>query len=110
VEGWPSGYGVSQAVAFLKAKQKTQKINIYVRDDSGNPEDAMYLYFATKNAKNIAVLAASVPEVCTYTDWKSAPTYFVTRGDIVNPKCMHEIVKYPKPIGNEFVGIYQVAP
>lgn len=105
--GWTSGYGVKETADYLKNLSLKEKIVVVVRADSGNPEDAMYVYLG--NNKNI-ILASAIrkPQQEDLLPLGNIPIYFVSRGpqylDMEN--MLKEIKIFKKPLGNEFVGIY----
>ncbi len=54
VTGWPSGYGVKEAVDYVKNLAANQIAVVGVRPDSGNPEDAVFDYLTkTENIKTV---------------------------------------------------------
>ena len=108
---WTSGYGIDQSVNWLEHRAEKQKIIVFIRQDFGNPESAMVVYLS--NNKNIKLLSINVfPQVMaainkTKTDY---PMYFVSRGNQFAgmEKYLIKRARFPKPDGNEFVGIYQI--
>lgn len=103
VVGWPSGWGVKEAAEFLEKEAKAGPMTVYVRLDGGNPEDAMYVYL--KNNKNIKVLPVN------YLADPSPPrSYFVSRGSQYAglENRLIELARFPKPLDNEFVGVYMI--
>lgn len=56
VTGEFSGYGIPEAVAYLKSESKKQRIVVFTTQNWGNPEDAVAVYFS--NHPNIDVYMA----------------------------------------------------
>lgn len=111
VSGWSSGYGVGEAINFLKNEALRSPIVVTVRLDSGNPEDAVYLYGA--HIENAVVgRINNLPTVLTRMREKNIiyPIYFVSRGDqhgFFKP-CLNERKKFEKPLDSEYVGVYEI--
>jgi len=103
VTGWASGWGVKETAEFLQNEAKSGPITVFVRLDSGNPESAMYVYL--RNNKNIRILPItylpSVPTISSY--FVSRGTQYADLGDR-----LEEVIRFPKPLDNEFVGIYRI--
>lgn len=110
--GWPSGYGVREAIAFLKEEAQKTPLVVFVRNDTGNPEDAAFVYLRDNSHVTIIPVIqkddvmrklAKVP--------KEIPAYFLSRGPAllgINEE-LKELVRFPKPDGVEYVGIYHVS-
>ena len=109
VSGFPSGYGIPEAVTYLQNKSKQSHITVVLRSDSGNPEDAMFVYL--KRQKNITV-------TWLYFSCRNGnvnpllrePTYLVSRNNILAgmERCVKLDKKLNKPEGDDFVGIYRL--
>lgn len=109
VSGWPSGYGVKEATDWLNQESKKQPLVVILRADSGNPEDAMFVYL--RKNKNIYLAQTSrQPTPEEITPLKNIPVYFVSRGtQLLNmEKFLTEKAIFKKPLGSEFVGIYEL--
>lgn len=111
VTSWPSGYGVKEAADWLKSAAQKRPILVITRADSGNPEDAMFVYLAKE--KNILLAqAGKQPSEQELAPFKNIAVYFVSRGE----QCLdmrdqlEEKQIFKKPADAEFVGIYQVKP
>jgi len=116
VSGWESGYGLPQAIGWIKEKSKQYPMVVITRQDGGNPEDAILAAFWRN--KRVLVLQINpydptqkekiVSQLATAT----YPTYFVSRGRQYAglELYLHEEIRFPKPWGDEFVGIYKVRP
>jgi len=111
IHGFTSGFGIIETKNTLLNLSANKYTHIEVRGDSGNPEDAMFIYL--KDFPNIHV---------TYLDMecrggraffkgylKNVPTYFVTRDNRIEDlgKCISQIKKIYKPDGNNYIGIYK---
>ena len=113
VSGWPSGYGVKDAMQFLDEEEwrSSTPIILTVRLDSGNPEDAVYLY--GERITNAIVLPENdIPHILIQMKPMNViyPMYFVSRGDqhgFFKP-CMTELKKFAKPLDEEYVGVYSI--
>jgi 4-amino-4-deoxy-L-arabinose transferase-like glycosyltransferase len=114
VYGFPSGYGVEEAVTYLGQKAQTQRIIVLIRNDHGNPEDAMVAYLDYKPEFIIVPMndpLANVPVVFQKVG-TSIPVYFVTRGayNAGLEKYFASEVKFAKPNDKEFVGVALLKP
>lgn len=56
VSGWPSGYGISETVQFLKEKAKEKPVSLFLTTIWGNPNDALIIYL--RNEPNINIYEA----------------------------------------------------
>ncbi len=114
VTGWTSGYGVREAADYLKEKAPAAPvIVVFVRMDSGNPEDGVLVYL--NKEKNIRVLPVNfLGDIMQNRDklqLSSDAFYFVSRGNQLaglGDKLKVE-AKFKKPIGEEFVGVYKIS-
>lgn len=112
INGYTSGYGVLEAVNYLKKEAKDRKIIVVVAENSGNPESAMNVYFNKFDNIPVAYLDASKhPEINKYDCLHiPAPTYFVSRDEqlagldkfFVKKKTIHN------PYGENRIGIYKL--
>lgn len=109
ISGWPSGYGVKEASDWLNQEAKKQPIVVITRADSGNPEDAMFVYLG-KNKNIFLAQTNHQPTSEELAPLKNIPVYFVSRGtQLLNmEKYLKEKIIFKKPLGEEFVGIYQL--
>lgn len=109
VLGWPSGWGVKETADWLNQESKRNPIIVLVRADSGNPEDAMFVYL--RNNKNIFIGAINRPLTQSDLVKQEVPIYFVSRGEqyLGMKDFLEEKALFKKP-GNsgEFVGIYRI--
>lgn len=114
IKGWESGYGVPEAIAYLKAQSALSPIVILTRQDGGNPEDAMITAFWNNPRAEVI----QIPNLTG--DRKSEflekiktipiPIYFVSRGPQYAGLQEHfkKMKQFKKPWGEEFVGVYQL--
>lgn len=111
VTGWTSGYGVVDAVNFLKGKQKPLIVGLRV--DSGNPENAIISYFHNSDTVMPGYFdSVLITADLSHIDCITFPSefYFVSRGPQLAglEKYLVEVTRYKKPEGEEFVGIYTI--
>lgn len=108
VTGWPSGWGVKEAIDTVFQRSIDRPFIVFVRLDSGNPEDAVISYFERANIPVYYVqdmsTMARVPEL-TNADW-----YFISRGAQYGglDKYVTELARFKKPLDSEFVGVYRI--
>lgn len=108
VSGWTSGYGVKEAVHRLKEEASVNMIVVFVRPDSGNPEDPV---IAAMQKADIPIFYTSqIQDVLKISELNQLPWYFVSRGPQYAGlfPTLSEIAKFPKPYGDEFVGVYLI--
>ena len=113
IEGWTSGYGVQEAVAYLNAQAKDQQIRVWTRGDWGNPETSMFIYLRRNpnislsffNHENMQRLFQPRAK-----NWKDVPTYFVSRDEnLVGLEHFSKLErKFFKPGEKNFIGIYRL--
>lgn len=115
VHGFSSGYGVLEAVNYLEEQAQNNRIIVLIRDDHGNPEDAMVAYLDYKS--NIIILPmdnpqADVPIVFKKIGTTSIPVYFVSRGAYYAglEKYFASEKRFLKPYDTEFVGVERLKP
>jgi hypothetical protein len=111
VRGWTSGYGITEAVNYLKSKAENKEITVLVRSATGNPEDAVLVYLRKHKNINTDYLGDSVCSGQVKQDLKrfKEPIYFVSRDREYggNEPCLNEEIKFFKPDGKSFVGVYK---
>lgn len=111
--GYSSGYGIADAVDYLKnEKTKKRKIAVVLRNDHGNPEDALVAFFYSDPDVKIFLLRepldiAELKKIIA----QNTPVYFVSRGAYYAglEKYLSREVKFHKPNDNEFVGVYEMS-
>ena len=83
-----------------------EKKAVFFRFDSGNPEDAMYVYL---NKKNIYAIG-SVDFLYQFGNRKDLQLYFVSRSNQLGrlENKMQELIRFNKPFGSEYLGVYQI--
>lgn len=110
INGWPSGYGVMEALRFVNTHRAGNDALVGVRWDSGNPEDTILLF-----AQNFPGLEATFLDVKLAWETEKIvqqhagkPIYFITRdhqyGGLEN--ALTVLARFPKPDGNEAVEVY----
>ncbi len=112
INGFTSGYGVVDAVNYLKSEAKGEKIIVAVAENSGNPESAMHVYFNKFKNVPVAYLDANrYPEVNQYDClYIHAPTYFVSRDEQLAglEKFFLKLKTIKNPYGTNRIGIYKL--
>lgn len=108
VAGWTSGYGVKEAIGRVRQENMRSPVVVFVRLDGGNPEDAVVSY----------MMRAGIPyfyleellDVSKDPVLSKAPWYFISRGNQFGEyrTRMVEVVKFKKPLDDEFVGVYEI--
>lgn len=111
IEGWTSGYGVQESAQFLTAKANKEKIKVFIKSATGNPENALYVYL--RNNKNIRIDSLSDITCTDKTKIRFAlhktPIYFVSRDNIneEDQSCFEKEKIFYKPKGDSFIVIYK---
>ena len=113
VDGWPSGYGVGDALHYVDSIRHGEPAFIGVRWDAGNPEDTVLLY-APKLRNVISTFfdpkMEEFPQVVA--EMKNRPIYFITR--TAQRAGMDDnltfLTRFYKPDGGESVEVYQYHP
>jgi len=108
VRSWPSGYGIPQTMLFLLSEAKNQQVTVYTGVDTGNPEDALYVYLGDRAVKNMSIFTSYEGAVCQRARQSATIAYYVTRNDEGIEPCMQLVQKFYKPVGNDYVGIYRI--
>jgi 4-amino-4-deoxy-L-arabinose transferase-like glycosyltransferase len=112
--GFSSGYGVIEAINYLKQASVNKRIVVLIRNDHGNPEDAVVAYLDYNSNIILAPMSeptADVPIVFQKVG-SSMPVYFVSRGAYYAglEKYFAEEKKFTKPNDTEFVGVELLNP
>lgn len=108
--GWTSGYGVKETANFLAEESKKGPIIVLLRNDSGNPEDGMFVYLQ-RNKNIIFAQATQKPKPEELKALSKFPIFFVSRGPqfLEMEDWLQEKSIFKKPLGEEFVGVYKVS-
>lgn len=113
VDGWPSGYGVMEALAYVDTHRGTRQSFVGVRRDGGNPEDAVMLYAPRLHGLAVNFLDPIMDDfsgiVRTYA---TMPMYFITRNGqygYLQPN-LTLLTRFSKPYGNESVEVLRFQP
>jgi len=111
VTGWPSGYGIVEALSYIDKKSEKGPVFVGVRVDSGNPENAVITYLRLSDRTNPVYLDRRVFDVDldTYNCLQSrVPLYFVSRDNQTAglEKYLQELKRFYKPEGKNYVGVY----
>lgn len=109
-----SGYGVIEAAKFLEAKAKKSKITVMLRDDSGNPEDAVVMLLSKNPHVQIVLYKEKIEgkDVAIKKIVNKGNAFFVSRGSyLAGMEPYLEIEKkFSHPYDKSFVGIYKFKP
>ncbi len=112
VDGWPSGYGFREAMNFIDQDRKGQPAILTVRWDTGNPEDAAYVYTRGNPSLVTYYLDRGLPqearEILTHA--KTKVIYFMTRKGQYGgfEKFLDLLATFPKPRGTEQIELFRV--
>lgn len=112
--GSSSGYGVMEAVNYLKKRAENEKITVITRDDHGNPEDAVIGFLSyNKNLEVVPYKNLIVPLDTMLKDIKHKDNaYFVSRSDFLagTDKYFKKDMLFFHPDNKSFVGVYKLDP
>jgi 4-amino-4-deoxy-L-arabinose transferase-like glycosyltransferase len=114
VHGFSSGYGVKEAIDYLEQASQTQRIVVLIRNDHGNPEDAMVAYLSNKPTILMGLMnnpTVDVPQVFAQVG-TSIPVYYVARGGYnagLEKYFVSEKI-FAKPDDKEYVGVALLKP
>lgn len=112
INGYTSGYGVLEAINYLKKEAKNRKIIVAIAHNSGNPESATNVYLNKYKNMPVSYLDASdIPQVMEYDCLDiSAPTYFVSRDEQLAgfEKFFVKLRTIKNPYGTNRIGIYKL--
>ena len=112
VTDWTAGYGISETREFLSREAKNTKIIAAVRIDAGNPENAIFTYYAqNRDIKPIYLDANINKNISKFNCIKSSfPIYFISRDQQLArlDKFLIPVKKFYKPEKKSFIGIYRV--
>ena len=111
IDGWSSGYGVREALAFVDAHRSGMPALIGLRWDSGNPEDAVLLYAPALPGLTVRFLDSRVNDLATVlAQFHDRKQYFITRkGQQGEPGSRLKLLaRFSKPYGDEAVEVYAI--
>jgi len=111
VDGWPSGYGTKEAFAAINADRKGEPAIIAIRFDSGNPEDAMFVYAQGNSRLSVKYLDPRQPEArAVFAASRTQRVYFVTRQGQYNgfERYLVPMGQFLKPGGKDKVELFRV--
>lgn len=113
VRGWPSGYGVMEALRFVDTHRNGQPAFVGVRWDSGNPEDTVLVYAARLPGMKTMFFDPQMEEFPYLLErYRSLPIYFITRNHQTAGLDDHLtlLARFPKPDSEESVDVYRFTP
>ena len=110
-KGFPSGYGVKEAIDYLSEKMKIKPIVVVIHNDHGNPEDAVVAYLSYKKNCEI-ILIHDGSDISELINGSKKPVYFVSRGEynMGLDKYFANKKTFAKPYDSEYVGVYLLKP
>ncbi len=112
IHSFTSGYGVLEAVNYLKKEAKNRKTIVAIAENSGNPESGMNVYLNKFENMPVTYLDASaLPGINEYDCLGiSAPTYFVSRDEQLAgfEKFFVKLKTIKNPYGMNRIGIYKL--
>ena len=112
VDGWPSGYGFREAMDTIDRDRNGLPAVLTVRWDTGNPEDAAYVYTRGNPSLVTHYLDRGLPKEAReiLTNAKSTKTYFMTRKGQYEgfEKILDLLATFPKPRGTEHIELFRV--
>ena len=115
--GFSSGYGVMEAIDYLKSISKERDIAVIIRNDFGNPEDAVVGFLHYENNTLVIPLNTvdqdqfrKIIEALLKESEGKYPIYFVSRGPHFAGADMYfkDEKIFKKPNDREFVGVYEM--
>lgn len=112
VSGWSSGWGVQEASHFLQKENPDYPKIIFIRNDSGNPEDGIYVYLSKIKNINIVPISYMNQTIDLTKNIPNISYYFVSRGTQMAKleTRVNERIRYTKPLDDEFIGVYKIVP
>ncbi len=109
--GWPSGYGVNEAIGFIQREASNQNILVGVRLDSGNPEDAVWVYLVNEpKIKLIYFLRDDNFWRQLKVVSEKIPVYFISRDNqlLDHENDMREVARFVKPEGKNYTSVQKL--
>lgn len=112
--GWTSGYGVKETADWIVDKSKEKDILVFARVESGNPTDALFAYLRDEPYVAVTTEQYFWDKVYSNNEFLNDPNrpdfYFVSRGKSMGDmlQVTKEVVRFPKPLDSEFIGVYKV--
>lgn len=110
VRSYSSGYGVKEAVMSVPRLSEGEETIILVRADSGNPEDAVFVYADRLPNLYVGYDQSYLRQIAREGFIPRMDTFFISRGPqfgYLKPY-LEPAGKYTKPFGEDYVGVYRV--
>lgn len=106
--GWTSGWGIKEAVEWIKEKDTTKPTFVFLGAVSGNPDDILYVYLDGGNTKVLPY--QYIDSAIKTVGPDNANYYFISRGPYLAglENNLNEIKRYNKPLDKEYIGIYGI--
>ncbi len=112
IDGWPSGYGVKEAMAAIDTDRRGEHAIVAIRWDSGNPEDGMFVYATEETGVTLLHMDPRIPDETRMVLDSAAGgrVYFVTRQGQYNgfERYLVPMAQFIKPGGMEKVELLRV--
>lgn len=112
VDGWPSGYGFREAMDSIDRDRNGLPAVLTVRWDTGNPEDAAFVYTRGNPSLVTHYLDRALPQEAREVLYAalSTKTYFLTRKGQYGgfEKILDPLATFPKPRGTEQIELFRV--
>jgi len=109
VDGWPSGYGVREALDFADRHRAGKNAFIGVRWDAGNPEDSVLLYASKLPGVTTSFFDKRLDEFPLIVEaMRNRPMYLITRNNQRGglDQNLTLLTQFYKPAGEESVEVY----
>lgn len=111
ITSWTAGYGLPEVYNYLEKASLDGPVIVAVRPDAGNPESAIFAFFADEEkVKPIFADSSSLEAIQQFgCQNKSIPIYFVSRDSqlVGLERHLKEKKRFFKPTHQHSVGIYQ---
>ncbi|MFH0863681.1 MAG: glycosyltransferase family 39 protein [Candidatus Gottesmanbacteria bacterium] len=111
INGWPSGYGINEAINLLNNTSRKRQIIIGVRPDSGNPEDAIWTYYWQDKQAMVTYFRSDTEYWQNLKEYSQLfDIYFISRDDqlLGQERVLSEIIRFPKPNSKSYIGVYKI--
>lgn len=110
VRSFSSGYGVKEAVMSVQNESRGSQAIILVRADSGNPEDAVFVYADRYPNLRVGYDQSYLRQITRSGYIPPVDTFFISRGTQLGylKPYLVPLKRFEKPFGEDFVGVYRL--